>query len=212
VAWIGRAEFHLDILVGPASSGGEIPCRACKVNSVTQHQTQPAASLTSIACSRRLAHSVKSANNLKHFLYAFVIALIGYAGFFSCDKYLREKNGPWRITFTTDSPGVPGIIIQEPRLNILNVKIVFPGARTALTNFSAVVVFDNPLKTIPFGKFIFHDLMYLPGTVTLELFGHEIELLPRVLIIDRKEHPWKSGTTISLAVSEDNPSRGTNRP
>jgi len=158
------------------------------------------------------ARRVKSAGNLKQFLYAFVIALIGYAGFFSCDKYLREKNGPWRITFTTDSSGVPGIIIQEPRLNILNVKIVFPGARTALTNFSAVVVFDNPLKTIPFGKFIFHDLMYLPGTVTLELFGHEIELLPRVLIIDRKEHAWKSGTTISLAVSEDNPSRGTNRP
>jgi hypothetical protein len=54
--------------------------------------------------------------------------------------------------------------------------------------------------------------MYLPGTVTLELFGHEIELLPRVLIIDRKEHPWKSGTTISLVVSEDNPPPGTNRP
>ena len=155
---------------------------------------------------------MKSAGNLKQFLYAFVIALVGYAGLFSCDKYLREKNGPWRITFTTDSSGVPGIIIQEPRLNILNVKIVFPSGRTALTNFSAVVVFDNPLKTIPFGKFIFHDLMYLPGTVTLELFGHEIELLPRVLIIDRKEHPWKSGTTISLAVSEGNPIPGTNRP
>jgi hypothetical protein len=155
---------------------------------------------------------VKSAGNLKHFLYAFVIALIGYAGFFSCDKYLREKNGPWRITFTTDSSGIPAIIIEEPHLNISNVKIVFPGGRTAQINLSTVVVFDNPIKTVPFGKFIFHDLMYLPGTVTLELFGHEIELLPRVLIIDRKEHPWKSGTTISLAVSEDNPPLGANRP
>jgi hypothetical protein len=145
---------------------------------------------------------VKSAGNLKHFLYAFVIALIGYAGFFSCDKYLREKNGPWRITFTTDSSGIPGIVIQEPNLGIANVEIDFPDARIAQTNLSTVVVFDSPIKTVPFGKFIFHDLMYLPGTVTLELFGHEIELLPRVLIIDRMERPWKSGTTISLAVAK----------
>jgi hypothetical protein len=91
-------------------------------------------------------------------------------------------------------------------------KIVFPGARTALTNLSTSVLFDNPIKTVPFGKFVFHDLMYLPGTVTLELFGHEIELLPRVLIIDRKEYPWKSGATISLAVPKDNPPPGTVRP
>jgi hypothetical protein len=30
------------------------------------------------------------------------------------------------------------------------------------------------------------------------MFGHEIELLPRVLILDRKEHPWKSDETITL--------------
>jgi hypothetical protein len=30
------------------------------------------------------------------------------------------------------------------------------------------------------------------------LFGHEIELLPRVLVIDRQEHRWRSGTTMSL--------------
>jgi hypothetical protein len=44
----------------------------------------------------------------------------------------------------------------------------------------------------------------LPGTVTLRLFGHEIELLPRVLIIDRKEHPWKAGDTIRLAPTSGN--------
>ena len=155
---------------------------------------------------------MKSAGNLKHFIYPFVIALIGYAGFFSCDKYLREKNGPWQITFSTDSSGIPGIIIQEPQLSLSNVTIVFPGARIAQTNLSTVVVFDNPMKTVPFGKLIFHDLMYLPGTVTLALFGHEIELLPRVLIIDRKEYSWKSGTTLSLAVSGDNSPPEANRP
>jgi hypothetical protein len=172
-----------------------------------------AGSLTSLRRSRRLAFSVKSAGNLKHFLYPLVIALLGYAGFFSCDKYLREKNGPWEVTFMTDSSGIPGIVIQEPRLSIANVKIVFPGGRTAQTNLPIAVVFDNPIKTVPFGKFIFHDLMYLPGTVTLELFGHEIELLPRVLIIDRKERPWKSDTTISLSAFKDNPPPpGRDRP
>jgi len=36
------------------------------------------------------------------------------------------------------------------------------------------------------------DTTFLPGTVAFQLFGHEIELLPRVLIIDHEEHPWHS--------------------
>jgi hypothetical protein len=37
------------------------------------------------------------------------------------------------------------------------------------------------------------------------MFGHEIELLPRVLIIDHKEFPWKSEQKISLTVPSTNP-------
>ena len=40
--------------------------------------------------------------------------------------------------------------------------------------------------------------MTLPGTATFELFGHEIQLLPRVLIIDRREYPWRPNATITL--------------
>jgi hypothetical protein len=42
------------------------------------------------------------------------------------------------------------------------------------------------------------DTTFLPGTVALELFNHEVELLPRVLVIDRQEHPWLSESTITL--------------
>jgi hypothetical protein len=42
------------------------------------------------------------------------------------------------------------------------------------------------------------DTTFLPGTLTLRAFGHEIEFLPRVMIIDHEEHPWKPGETIEL--------------
>ena len=51
---------------------------------------------------------------------------------------------------------------------------------------------------VPFGNCVFMDTTFLPGTVTLQLFGHEIELLPRVLVIDRQEHSWRPGNTIAL--------------
>ena len=43
---------------------------------------------------------------------------------------------------------------------------------------------------VPFGKCIYQDLMFLPGVVTMNLLGHEIELMPRTLVIDKKEIPW----------------------
>jgi hypothetical protein len=46
---------------------------------------------------------------------------------------------------------------------------------------------------VPFGKCVFLDTTFLPGTVVLDLFGHEVQLLPRVLTIDHVEHAWHSG-------------------
>jgi len=42
------------------------------------------------------------------------------------------------------------------------------------------------------------DTTFLPGTITFELFGHEIELLPHALIIHREEHRWQPNATIAL--------------
>jgi hypothetical protein len=42
------------------------------------------------------------------------------------------------------------------------------------------------------------DTTFQPGTVTFQLFGHEIELLPRTLVLDRQEHGWQSGEIIAL--------------
>ena len=34
--------------------------------------------------------------------------------------------------------------------------------------------------------------MFLPGIVTMNLLGHEIELMPRTLVVDKKEVPWST--------------------
>ena len=45
------------------------------------------------------------------------------------------------------------------------------------------------------GEIVFQDSTFLPGTLTLKLFGHMVEFLPRVMIIDRREVPWASNAT-----------------
>ena len=39
-------------------------------------------------------------------------------------------------------------------------------------------------------------------TVTFDFFGHEIELLPRTLYINRKAHPWISNEAITLSTAD----------
>ncbi len=135
---------------------------------------------------------------LKHLARAFVMAFALYAAFFSCDQHLRLRKGPWQITFTGETNGHPVIIVNQPKLNIANVKIVFTGQ--TLAPAPRTVLFDTPIRPAPFGKILFFDTTYLPGTVTFDLFGHEIELLPRTLVIDKKESPWQSNSTLSLPV------------
>ncbi|MBI3415059.1 MAG: hypothetical protein HY043_07025 [Verrucomicrobia bacterium] len=148
---------------------------------------------------------MKRTNELKHFAYAFLIALIGYFAFYACDAHLRQRHGPWRVTFAKDDEGNPSLVINDPRLNITGVRIVFVGERAALTNAPAEVVFDRPLQPVPFGKVIFEELMWLPGTVTLDLFGHEVQLLPRVLTINRKEFAWRTGAEFRLTATDKLP-------
>ncbi len=142
---------------------------------------------------------MKRAGSLKHFIFAFVIALLLYATFYSGIEHRRTRNGPWQVTFA-NAGGIPTVIVNEPKLRISNLKINFPSEAASSTNFT--MTFDQPQPVpfaVPFGQCVFMDTTFLPGTIVFNLFGHEIQLLPRVLTIDKKEHPWQSGTTISLS-------------
>ena len=69
------------------------------------------------------------------------------------------------------------------------------------TNSPVTLVFSQPKPVpyeVPFGNCVFMDTTFLPGTITFQFFGHEIELLPRVLVIDRQEHPWRRDAVVAL--------------
>ena len=139
-----------------------------------------------------------------------VTLLLYFAGFYGM-KHLRERKGPWRVNFDAAAAGGPTMTIYQPALGIDGFRVVFEGADTnGLT--SGELVFDDPglnaqpmdttpessrkLKqrafAVPFGECIYQDLMFLPGVVTMNLLGHEIELMPRTLVIDKKEIPWST--------------------
>lgn len=153
------------------------------------------------------------AGHLKHFIFAFVIAVILYAVCYTAIERRRMRNGPWRVTFT-NSYSAPALIINEPKLGISNVMVTFPVEKTAATNVT--MVFDQPQQVpfdVPFGQCVFMDTTFQPGTIVFKTFGHEIQLLPRVLTIDKKEIAWESERSISVHEdrSENQSGKGAER-
>jgi hypothetical protein len=143
---------------------------------------------------------MKSDNLLRHIWIPFGIAVLVYVIFYTGIEHRRTRNGPWRVTFTNDVAGAPELVINEPKLAITNLQITFPG-ETSTNSQAALLVFDQPREVpydIPFGKCVFMDTTFLPGTIVFDLFGHEIQLIPRVLTIDKKEMPWRSNSTIEV--------------
>ena len=127
------------------------------------------------------------------FLSVGLITLVVYVAVFSWVENNRRKGGPWEITFT-QVDNSPALLINHPKLGLTNITIVFPDTliptnelKTISFQHGQIAPFD-----LPFGKCIFLDTLYLPGTVTCEVFGHEIQILPRMMTIDRVERPWSS--------------------
>jgi hypothetical protein len=153
---------------------------------------------------------MKRDNPAKHFIVAFIIALLGYVLVYHFIENRRTRKGPWQVTFTNNPAGTPAIVINQPALSISNVQIQFPNGvvtnnQSSITSYQSPVtnhfVFNQPKPVpyaVPFGKCVFMDTTFQPGTLTFQFFDHEIELLPRVLILDRQEHAWKSGEIITL--------------
>jgi hypothetical protein len=173
---------------------------------------------------------------MKHFILAFVLALVGYAACYLGIEHWRARKGPWRVTFTQSPAHAPVITIDQPSLAIAHFQIIFtneslhasnaPGAFPAdlshpyylVTDHSSpgtTLLFAEPRSVpyeVPFGRCVFLDLSSLPGTVTFDLFGHEIQLLPRVLIIDRQEYPWRHDAAITLHPAPATPKRAQPAP
>ncbi len=137
------------------------------------------------------------------FLLVGVFTLVGYFLVFTWVENNRRKNGPWEITFT-EVDNSPALLVNHPNLGLTNITIVFPGSTTT-TNAHQTIRFNHGRVApfdLPFGKCVFLDTLFLPGTVTMDAFGHLIQVMPRTMTIDRIEHAWSPGEKILL----------TNRP
>ena len=148
---------------------------------------------------------VNSKFGLKHFLAGFALCAVFYLVSFHGIEHFRVRKGPWQITFTADA-GAPAIAINQPKLGIRNVKLTFPGATA--TNVMETIAFDTA-RPVPFdvpgGQCVFLDTISLPGNVTLQIRGHQIQLLPRTLTIDHREQPWKSDAVFPLPAKTQKP-------
>ena len=142
---------------------------------------------------------MKRENILKHVTVAFFLAVVTYFLCFSLLEYRRTYKGPWTVTFLTDPAGRPAILISQPRLKISSVKITFTDKAGPSHNAVRTIRFDGPGKKLPFGEVSFVDTTFLPGTVVMNTFGHEIQLLSSGLTIDQQERPWESGMAIPLS-------------
>lgn len=143
---------------------------------------------------------------------AFILALTVYAGSFWGINHLRTRKGPWEVTYQTGDDAVPTIRIDQPSLGWSNVTIRFPGETVQATTLPQTIRFDEPRSAGPFGETVFIDPTFLPGTVTLNFFGHEVQLMPRVLTVNRQEIAWRSGLVLDLDPANKQPSRPLNRP
>jgi hypothetical protein len=140
----------------------------------------------------------------RHLIIAFFLALGGYVFFFACDQRIRSRKGAWVVQFGSSNT-TPVISVSQRSLGLTNLQIVFDGETMTNSTAGEAVVFDKPLQPAPYGEVLFEDLTYLPGSVAFNFFGHEVELLPRVLILDRKELPWASHETIHLLKDQKPP-------
>ena len=146
------------------------------------------------------------AHSWRHFLIPGAIALLIYVVLFRLDSRARVARGPWEVTFMQESSGIPAVAITQASLGLSNVTVRFSGE----TNFNpndlpSSIRFQEPQMRVPFGVTAFDDLMYLPGTVVLHCFGHEVQMLPRTLFLNRSEIGWQSGATYTLSPKDKLP-------
>jgi hypothetical protein len=144
---------------------------------------------------------MKSDGVLKHLLIAFLIAVAVYALSFAGIEYRRARKGPWQVTFTNSPLGEPVVVVNQSWLALTNIQLIFVGEPSSAKNVAVSMRFDQPRPVpfdLPFGKCIFMDTTFLPGTITFQLFGHEIELMPRVMMIDHEEKQWLSSKILRL--------------
>jgi hypothetical protein len=143
---------------------------------------------------------MKRSEKLKLIGIPLVGALVIYFGGYFTVEHLRHRKGSWQVEFFATNR-TPAVRIDQPHLGISNVVLILEQEASAPSFTNSTWSFVDPSNTpypVPHGRVIFEDLTFLPGTVTFDFNGHGVELLPRTLIVNGREHAWQSGATLSL--------------
>jgi hypothetical protein len=140
----------------------------------------------------------KGAFTIKAVLVFFAALALVYLGVFYGIEYMNYRKGPWELDFSTNGTGTPIVIIHQPHFEISGFLLIFRGDSVLRTNLPQRVALERPRTTVPFGKIIYADVRTLPGIVTFDFFGHEIELAPRLLVVNRQRLKWNQQNRIEL--------------
>ncbi len=133
--------------------------------------------------------------SIRSLVITFLVALLFYVLAYAWLSRRQTSRGPWQVSFTTNAAGFAELVVAQPALGISNVQVIFSGESPGIDGLSETVSFRKPKTAVPFGRVIFDDLVFQPGTVTLDVFGHEVELLPRTLVLNRRTVGWTNGAT-----------------
>jgi hypothetical protein len=135
---------------------------------------------------------------LKSIAVTFVVAGVFYLIAWKWISQRQTGKGPWQVQFTTNTVGTPQIVINQPALGISNVTVRFEQETLAATNKTGLVLFLKPRMATPFGRVAYDDLMFQPGSVAIDAFGHVVEMLPRTLGLNANPTDWRSGAEFVL--------------
>lgn len=138
---------------------------------------------------------------IRYAAWVFVGTIAVYFLAFRWIESTRHREGPWELAFVGNTNSAPSVIIQQSKLGIQKMEIRFDGATWNAPggSNSILVRLEKPNQPLPFGNRISEDLTFLPGVLTFVAFNHEIEIAPRVLVLDRVEYPWTTSSPIVLS-------------
>lgn len=139
---------------------------------------------------------------IRLFATAGAIALVGYVGLFFLIEKRRPSGGPWEATFVSEQPGKGAVIINQHRLGITNFRVELALTSAPSATLPQTLRFESAKAVpfnLPFGRCVFLDTTFLPGTVTMQIDGNELELLPRKLVANHRAYPWAAGGRLDLA-------------
>jgi len=143
--------------------------------------------------------------DVRRLFMLFVGTLFLYVTIWGACTAMKRRGGAWALTFTTTN-GTPALIIEHPLRLPQPVTVLFPGETPERTDLPIMAVFHVPITNrMAFGPVLHVDTTTLPGVVTLNCFGHAVEIFPRALSLDFEEHAWVPGTAYTLTAASKPP-------